>query len=98
MVNYVHKMAFALSISNVSNILSDRQFLLAVCIKPPNRRSTGADEGIDVLYFRKSALTVGYLLSKQSSVAEYLKHQLQKMLSLVAVIYQVKMVNGSLIL
>jgi len=55
-------LAFTLSISNVSNILSDSRFPLAVCIKPPklNRRSTGADEGIGVLYFRKSALTLGY--------------------------------------
>ena len=69
-VHQALKLAFASSISNVLNILSDRRFLLAVCIKPPklNRRSTGAVEGIGVMYFRKSDLTLGYLCSGRKHV------------------------------
>ena len=61
MSDYDQKSALAFNSSKVSKVLSDRRFRFAECIIPPklNNRSTGADDGIIVLYLRNNCLTFG---------------------------------------
>ena len=89
MSDYDQKSALAFNSSKVSKVLSDRRFRFAECIIPPklNNRSTGADDGIIVLYLRNNCLTfgngkkiVGKIQLEPKSYKMYFKYKLhQKM-------------------
>jgi len=53
-----------------SSATEPTDFNIRIKLPKLNRSSTGADEGIGVLCFRKSALTLAYLLSIWSSVQD----------------------------
>ena len=57
MSDYDQKSALAFNSSKVLKVLSDRRFRFAECIIPPklNNRSTGADDGIIMLYLRNNS-------------------------------------------
>ena len=87
MSDYDQKSALAFNSSKVSKVWSDRRFRFAECIIPPklNNRSTGADDGIIVLYLRNNCLTfgngekiVGKIQLEPKSYKMYFKYKLHQ--------------------